>query len=390
MKRMFLLFTCGLFVVSCAKKKEEPQVEGAEKGPVLVQMKLEAQRHVGLQVETINERQLTEYLQVTGTVQPIDSMVSQVRPLARGRVLRVLAKVGDRVIAGQTLAEMDNMEAGELLALQESANAELQRIRVQLATRVKQAERIKRLVDLEASPQKDLEASQGELLEMQQTIRSQESVVNGISARLRRFGAEEGSLRGPVLTALHASFGGVVTKAHIASGDIVDTGSEVFTVADISQVWVQAEVYEKDLGRIRVGQSAFIAVDTYPNHEFEARVTYISDVLDPQTRTARVRCELPNRALKLKLDMFASVRVPTTFSKQALAVPVSALQQVDEKNVLFIQKGDTSYEMRTVKSGATVSGQVEIVSGVRSGEKVVTQGAFHLKSILVGKDLGED
>ena len=390
MKRFILLFAGCLFLINCSKNKQEVQAEVPEKGPVLVEMKLEAQRHVGLQVETISERQLTEYLQVTGTVQSIDSMVGQVRPLGRGRVLRVFAKVGDRVTGGQKLAEIDNIEASELLTQEESARAELQRYRVQLATRTKQIDRIKRLVDIGASPQKEFEAAQGEQLELQQTIRSQESVVNGISARLRRFGAEEGSLRGPVVTNLGAPFAGVVTKARVASGDFVDTGSELFTIADISQVWVQAEVYEKDLGRIRVGQNAFISVDTYPNQEFEGRVSYISDVLDPQTRTARVRCELANPALRLKLDMFASVRVPTTFSKRALAVPVSAMQQVEGKNVLFAQKSATSFVMRPVQSGVTVNGQIEIVSGISQGEMVVTKGAFHLKSIVVGKDLGED
>ena len=390
MKRFLLLLTFSLIFITCSRTKQEALSEEKEKGPVLVEMKLEAQGHVGLQVETVSERQLTEYLQVTGTVQPIDSTVSEVRALARARVQRVLAKVGDRVSQGQTLAELDNIEAGELLSQEESARAELQRLRVQLATQRKQLERAKRLVEIGASPQKELEAAQGEQLELQQSIRSQESVLNGITARLRRLGAEEGTLRGPVLTTLRAPFAGVVTKAKAAPGEGVDANSELFTVADISQVWVQAEVYEKDLGRIRLGQSAFITVDTYPDEEFKGRVAYISDVLDPQTRTARVRCELPNPGLRLKLDMFASVRVPTTFSKRALAVPISALQQVEESNVLFIQKSPTSFELRPVKSGNTVNGQLEIVAGIRGGEKVVTQGAFHLKSILAGKDLGEE
>lgn len=390
MKRFLLIFVCCLLFLTCSRRKHEAQAEETEKGPVLVEMKPEAQRHVGLQVETVGQRQLTEYLQVTGTVQPIDSRVSQVHSLARGRVTRVLAKVGDRVAQGQTLAEVDNIEAGELLSQEESARAELQRLRVQVATQTKQLERTKRLVEIGASPEKDLEVAQGEQQERQQSIRSQESVLSGITSRLRRFGAEEGTMRGPVLTTLRSPFAGVVTKAKAASGEVIDTESELFTVADISQVWVQAEVYEKDLGRIRMGQSAFITVDTYPNEEFKGRVAYISDVLDPQTRTARVRCELPNPGLRLKLDMFASVRVPTTFSKQAIAVPISALQQVEEKNVLFIQKGATSFELRQVKSGNNVNGQLEILSGIREGEKVVTQGAFHLKSILAGKDLGEE
>jgi len=117
-------------------------------------------------------------------------------------------------------------------------------------------------------------------------------------------------------------------------------------VADISRVWVQAEVYEKDLGRIQLGQSAMIHVDTYPDEPFAGKVTYISDVLDPQTRTAKIRCEVPNSKVLLKLDMFAIVQLPTTFSRQTLAVPVGAIQQLDGKTVVFVRRGATQFETR--------------------------------------------
>ena len=192
------------------------------------------------------------------------------------------------------------------------------------------------------------------------------------------------------MTPLKAPFSGVVTKAQASPGDIVDAGKDVFTVADLERVWVQAEVYEKDLGRIRSGQSAFIVVDTYPDRSFEGKVAYISDVLDPQTRTARVRCELANPQMQLKTDMFANVELPTKLTKQALAVPEGALQQVDGKDVVFIRRSDTRFEKREVEKGVTVNNQTEIVKGLKPGEQVVTQGAFHLKSILAGGELGED
>jgi len=182
----------------------------------------------------------------------------------------------------------------------------------------------------------------------------------------------------------------VITRAQASPGDTVDPGREVFTVADLTQVWVQAEVYEKDLGRIRVGQSAFITVDTYPDHSFEGKVSYIGDALDPQTRTTRVRCEVSNHDLRLKTDMFANIELPTKFSKQAIAVPSAALQVVEGKNVVFIRRSQTQFEKRDVEKGVTVNQQTEIVRGLKQGEPVVTQGAFHLKSILAGGELGED
>ena len=181
-----------------------------------------------------------------------------------------------------------------------------------------------------------------------------------------------------------------MTKAQVSTGDIIDESREVFAVADITRVWVQAEVYKKDLGRIRIGQNAGIKVDTYPGETFAGEVAYISDALDPQTRTARVRCEVANQQLKLKTDMYANLELPTTFSKQAIAVPESSLQQVEGRNVVFIRRSDTQFEKREVEKGVSVGGQTEIISGLKSGESVVTQGAFHLKSILAGGELGEE
>ena len=387
----YLLLVVLMSLAACSRGQRgaSPEAE-TKKETNLVEMKAEAQEHVGLRVELAKIRELNEYLQVTGTVQAIDTRVGQVRPLARGRVQQVLVRVGDRVNAGQTLASFDNIEAGELLAQLDSARADLQRLRVQLATQAKQIERSRQLVEIGAAPQKDYEASQGESEALKESIRSQESTVAGIAARLRRYGVEPEAVRGSVTTMLRSPFAGVVTKAQTAPGDMVDESKELFTVADLSEVWVQAEVYEKDLGKLRLGQGAVIAVDTYPGERFNGRVTYISDLLDPQTRTARVRCEVSNPGIRLKLDMFATVQLPTTFSRRAMAVPISALQQVEDQNVVFIRKAATTFEVRPVEVGKTVNGLVEIGSGLREGEQLVTQGAFHLKSILAGKELGEE
>jgi len=170
---------------------------------------------------------------------------------------------------------------------------------------------------------------------------------------------------------------------------VVKAESELFEVADVSQVWVQAEVYEKDLNRIQLGQVASISVDTYPDEMFFGKVAYIGDILDPQTRTVKVRCEVGNPNRKLKLDMFAMVKLPTKLNREALAVPSEAVQQIEGKNIVFIQKEPTKFEPRTVTAGDSVQGMTEILSGLEKGESVVTRGAFHLKSIVLGKELGE-
>lgn len=391
MNKVALIIT--VFVVAgCSKPKTEAQKEDTEKKETgLIRMEAEAQKHVGLQVAPAALTQLAEYLQVTGTVQPIDSRMSHVRPLARGRILDVTARVGDRVAANQVLARIDNIEAGELVTQLASAEAELKRIQVQRAALARQVERARKLSEIGASPVKEYEQSLAEEQALGESVRAQESTIAGITARLRRFGLTPGSASsGQFATQIRAPFSGVITKVQAAPGEIVESANELFTIVDLSRVWVQAEVYEKDLGRLRLGQPAIIRVDTYPDQPFRGVVTYISDILDPQTRTARVRCEVPNADVRLKLDMFATVELPTTFQRQAIAVPAPSVHQLEGKNVVFVRKDASSFESRPVQVGKTVNGQTEIISGLQNGEPIVIQGAFHLKSIVAGKAIGEE
>lgn len=391
MKHVAMIVACLLVLSGCSRQKtEQPAASQAEHTEDTVEIGLEAQKHIGLQVAPVALTQLTEYLQVTGTVQPIDSKVVHVRPQARGRLTDVLVRLGDRVRGGQELARMDNVEASEAASQLASTRAELQRLRVQLAAQVRQAERQRRLSEIGAAPVKDYEAVRAEQQGTDELIRSQESTIAGLEARLRQLGVTNVSAFGTVNTPIRAPFAGVVTKMEASPGTVVDSENELFTIADIGQVWVQAEVYEKDLGRVRLGQPAFIRVDTYADVRFSGEVTYISDTLDPQTRTARVRCEVANPGSKLKLDMFATVELPTTFSRTAVNVPTSAIQQLDNKNVVFVRASQTKFEVRSVELGKQVKEQMEVIAGVKEGEPVVTQGAFHLKSILAGKELGED
>ena len=391
MNRIMILAFCAAFTAAgCKSKSASDASERSLSASGIVEMSTSAQQHVGMVVAPAQITQLNEYLRTTGTVQPIDSRVSLISPLARGRIVEVRVKVGDRVRTGDTLAVFDNIEAGELLIQEQSARADLERLRAQLIPATRQMERNRRLADIGAASEKEFEAGKAEKEGIDASIRSQQALIDGIRQRLHRFGIYEDKPDATFLTSLKAPFGGVVTKAQASPGNSVEDGQDVFIVADLNRVWVQAEVYEKDLGRLSVGQNAYITVDTYPNRRFEGKVAYIGDVVDPQTRTVRVRCELANPEMQLKADMFANVQLPTTLTRRALAVPSSALQQMDGKDVVFVRKSETQFEKREVSKGVTVNDQVEITSGLKPGEPVVTQGSFHLKSIPASGELGEE
>jgi len=381
---LFTMVGCSSGPKETGKKNEETKQKSK-----LLDMTTQAQQHVGLRTTRVAFKELQEYLHVVGTVQPIDTRIGHVRPLTRGRVQRVDVRVGDRVSAGQALATFDNIEAGEVLAQYQGALAELQRLKLQQASAQRIAERNNELSDLGAIAKKNAELSRVEAQSAQDSVRVQESVVAGLVSRLRRFGVEQVNVSNPS-TVIRAPFAGVVIKAQTAPGDVFDADRELFSIADLSHVWVQAEVYEQDLGRVKVGQPAVITVDTYPGEKFQGQVTYLGDILDPQTRTARVRCEVANPGIRLKLDMFASIELPTHFNRRALVVPASAIQHLNGNSVVFIRKTPTGFEVRPVKTGKTLEEETEIQSGLQEGEQAVSVGSFHLKSVALSGQIAEE
>jgi cobalt-zinc-cadmium efflux system membrane fusion protein len=152
---------------------------------------------------------------------------------------------------------------------------------------------------------------------------------------------------------------------------------------------VQADVYEKDIAAIRQGQSVMMSIDAYPGETFTGRLTYVSDVLDPTTRAAKVRCEAPNADGRLKLEMFATIHIPTLMGRDAVMIPRAAVQQMDGQSVVFVRTGDGQFQKRGVRLGSSSDGWVEIVDGVKTGEPVVTDGVFILKSELEKQQFGE-
>jgi cobalt-zinc-cadmium efflux system membrane fusion protein len=404
MNRFFVLMICSISFLSCGKTKPasapETKAEASKAGIAeqekeeskveagTVAMTPEAQKRSGVVVSPAATSSMTQQLQVSGTVQPVDSTIAHVRPLARGRLQEVLVKVGDRVSRNQVLAQIDNIETGEISAQYNSARAELQKLKIQLAAQQRQVERSRRLAEIGAVPQKEYEFNVAEQQGLEESIRGQESTIAGLAARLRRFGINETDGNALQATAIRAPFAGVVIRMAAAPGDVVEAGAELFTIADLSTVYVQAQVYEKDLGQVRVGQSASITVESYPEDHFTGRIVSIGDLIEPQTRTAAVRCQVANPNARLKLDMLATIQLPTSTKRATLSVPSEAIQTIEGKSVVFVRSSPSRFSVRQVETGVATEGRTEIVRGVIEGEPVVSKGAFAVKSVLLGKELG--
>jgi len=169
---------------------------------------------------------------------------------------------------------------------------------------------------------------------------------------------------------------------NLTRGEVVETDQKLFTVADLSNVWVIANVPEKDVAFIKTDQTVEMVVTSYPHAVFSGRITYVGDVLDPETRTMRLRITAPNPDRLLKPEMFAVIRVYATPDPAVLTVPLAAIQTGLGGKVVFVEQANGEFDVRPVRIGGEYDNHVAILEGVEEGERVVARGSFALKSEL--------
>ncbi len=178
---------------------------------------------------------------------------------------------------------------------------------------------------------------------------------------------------------LHAPLDGIVLEKMVLEGTYVQPGMNLYRIADLSHVWIIADIYEYEAPLVKVGQEARVNFAYEPGESFTATVNYVYPVLDPTTRTIKVRLAAKNLHLKLKPEMFANVEI-TAISGKRLAIPTEAVLDSGLRKIVYVEKKPGVYEMRDVKLGVSGERYVEVLSGIRKGEKVVTSGNFLIDS----------
>lgn len=172
---------------------------------------------------------------------------------------------------------------------------------------------------------------------------------------------------------------GYVIEKHALQGQHVMPGQSLYKIADLSTVWVEADLYEGELPRVRVGAPATVTIDAYPGERFTGKVAFIYPFVGEQTRTVKVRFALANRGARLKPGMYANVELPTSTGR-SLVVPTNALLDSGQEQIVFVAQGDGYFEPRRVKVGRRLDEAIEIVEGLKEGESVATGAAFFLDS----------
>ncbi len=379
---------------------ESSQPASSENPSGVVEIDPQSQKDVGIAVEPAVVRSLQGSLSATGVVSEDPARVAHIRTLARGLIEKIFAKLGDRVSAGAPLVEYDNIELGLGIGEYRGAQAELRRSLTDLDVKTTILERSRAMLSVGAVAQTTHDLREAEVKDAEARAAGARAAVSKIADQIRRFGwtdddlaklPSEQSASGHTVshTILKAPFAGVVTSHHAVGSEVVEQGTELLAITDMSSLWVLADVYEKDLSQIRTGQSVRVRVASCPRETFAGRITYVADAIDPKTRTAKVRCVVGNETGLLKLEMFATVEIPVGKTSPTLAVPSSSIQQIDGRPVVFVRTSKTEFQKREVQTGMESEGYSEILSGLQEGEAVVSRGSFVVKTAFLKHLIGE-
>lgn len=353
-----------------AEEKEGHDGHGEEK---LVRMAAEVQKQNGVAVAPAQKQRLPGMISATGKVEANADRIAHVSPRISGKIVSVRASLGDSVSAGQQLVTLDSVELGEALNRYHQS-------KTRLALAQSNMDRIKALVDKKIAARKDILQAETDYKIAQTDLHSDEE-------RLSLYGVSLSDLKGdnhrkPLLP-VRSPIGGIITEKHAIVGELADPSKSLYTVADLSSVWVLVDIHEKDLAKVRRGQAATVIVGAFPDQKFRGRITYLADLVDEATRTVKARVEVANPGRKLKPEMFATVELALAAdAPPVLAVPEDAVQELDGKKLIFVAESDAEFAARPVELGRASGGMVEVVSGLKEGERYAVKGAFILKSEL--------
>lgn len=410
----------------------EEHAEGGE-----VTLTPEAREAAGIEIEGVTERPAVALLRMTGTVETNQQQTQQVTPLVSGRVERVNVALGDYVSAGSVIAVISSPDVAEMQGkLREaetrlnSAQRNLQRVQraenrvavLQAKAKLDEAEatlkRTKRLIELGVGAGKDLVAAEAvhrsakaeydfqSNISLNREVQQAQAELDASRTEVAHLRQSLGALGAAIpandtnhdisLVTVRAPVSGKVVERQVNAGAGVQPGSPMFTVANVSTVWVMANVPEAQMPLMRPGAPAEVRSAALGDKVLYGSVAYIDPRIMEETRAGRVRVELSNPGEQLKPGMFVEVGFQAGTAGaggvgRELVVREEAVQRVGERTVVFVPKEDEegAFEVREVKLGAVNDGYARILEGLQLGEKVVTKGSFTLKTQMQKGEMGE-
>ncbi len=342
--------------------------------PIEVTLTSEAVERAGIKTASVTSRPASAALAVPGTVTSNAYRDTKVNALVGGIAREVGAELGAVVRRGQPLAVIFSSELAD-------AQMKYLSMRALLHADEQKFSRTRRLVDLGAASRQELDDATASRTTRETEVAAarQRLILLGLGKEQVERLTDASQIVSEVTVV--APGDGVVIARAANPGQVVAAGQELFTVTDLATLWVIGDVYEKDFSVVRVGAPATVRVPAAPGQAIQGRVTYIDPRVDPATRTAKVRVEVPNRDGALRLGMFVDVTFGSTAGAPRTVVPRVAVQTLGSRAVVYVATEDEGrFVERPVLVGAGVGDAVELIDGGKPGERVATEGSVYLRA----------
>jgi cobalt-zinc-cadmium efflux system membrane fusion protein len=326
----------------------------------------------GFKVDMLKAVDITSIQEISGRIDTNERLVNRIGAGVTGRVTEVLVEIGDSVRAGQVLARLASPEltTAQLAHLRAKSNAELAERAVERARQLIQADVIGS-AELQRR-ESELSITRAEMRASADQLRLMGIPAEGI-AKLR----DQGSLY--PAASVTATLSGVVTERKISQGQVAQPGDQLFTVADLSNVWVIGALPEQAARTVQIGQSIEVNVPALGDKKLTGKIVFISDTISPDTRTVAIRTQVDNRERQLKPQMLATLRIAGITTPQ-LAVPVGAVVRELDKDHVYVQTTPLRYRLTPVELGTATNGLRPVIKGLAAGTPIVIEGAFHLNN----------
>ena len=363
---VLLLSACGRTEEPSASSAATPVVQKATSRPADAESRVET--------SVVAYSSIKAVLTLAGKVAYGEDRYSKISSPLQGRVVEVRAHLGDHIKAGDVLLVIDSPEITAAYSEFVKESSELE-----YATRAYGL--AKDLYETRALPQKDLKQAENDLIKARAEFRRTKEWLLSLRVPAAELDKPLAQQKITSRFEMKSPLAGTVVERTVTPGQSVggDPSQVLFTVADLDTLQVIADVYERDLALVQTGQVATVTVEAYPGITFAAAVATVGDVVDPNTRTIKVRAWVNNESHKLKPEMFARLNLQIGDATPFLAIPKEAVLEIDGKEFVYVEEAQGRFVKRPVKVGTASGDQVRILEGLQPGERIVTKGAVLIK-----------
>ncbi len=378
-----IILISGLFI-ACSKNENKADNERQnETREGIIVLSKEAIEKINLKYVTAEIKPLNGFIKVPAVIITNQNNEALVGSLIQGRVHKVFVNVGDYVKTGQVLMQIEGLEIGQLKGNYLKAKANLDFAE-------QEYKRQKTLFEQNVGSQKNYLTAKAEYEKALAEFNAEDKKIHSVGLSHEDIENIDGNEHTSGSLTIKSPIDGIIVERNVVIGQFVEPNTNAFRIININSVWADGQIYEKDILKISGKPTIEFFSPSIPNQTFKGKVIYIGQVVDEHTRTIKIRAEIQNTANKLKPNMFGEMLIPISSEAKGIVIPSESVIKDNNESYVFVVENDSTFRKQIVQIGVELNHMVEVIKGLKPGDKVVTKGAFFLKSEMMKEHLREE